>query len=140
MPDPDEDIIELYHNHAICEQFHSEIKTDMDMERMPSGKFDTNALILKLGMIAYNVLRIISTEAMKKNDMPVRHKTPQDTDCDRTAYADRRTSDNPRQKNFIGTWEKQFLGECFSQNMARIVRRLIFLIRLFEGISMPFWL
>lgn len=75
LQDPDEDIIELYHNHAICEQFHSEIKTDMDMERMPSGKFDTNARILKLGMIAYNVLRIIGTEAMKKNDMPVRHKT-----------------------------------------------------------------
>lgn len=73
--DSDADIIKLYHNHAICEQFHSEIKTDMDMERMPSGKFDTNALILKLSMIAYNVLRIIGTEAMKKNDMPVRHKT-----------------------------------------------------------------
>ena len=42
---------------------------------MTSGKFDTNALILKLGMIAYNVLRIIGTEAMKKNDMPIRHKT-----------------------------------------------------------------
>lgn len=75
LPDSDENVIELYHNHAICEQFHSEIKTDMDMERMPSGKFYTNALILKLGMIAYNVLRIIGTEAMKKNDMPVRHKT-----------------------------------------------------------------
>ena len=75
LPDSDADIIKLYHNHAICEQFHSEIKTDMDMERLPSGKFDTNALILKLSMIAYNVLRIIGTEAMKKNDMPVRHKT-----------------------------------------------------------------
>lgn len=71
--DPDEDIIELYHNHAICEQFHSEIRTNM--ERMPSGKFDTNALILKLGMITYNILRIIGTTAMNKNDTPVRHKT-----------------------------------------------------------------
>ena len=26
----DEDVIELYHNHAVCEQYHSEIKTDMD--------------------------------------------------------------------------------------------------------------
>ncbi len=72
---PDEEVIELYHNHAVCEQYHSEIKTDMDIERLPSGKFDTNALILKLGMLAYNILRIIGTEAMKKNDMPVRHKT-----------------------------------------------------------------
>ena len=44
----DEDIIALYHNHAVCEQYHSEIKTDMGIERLPSGKFDTNALILKL--------------------------------------------------------------------------------------------
>lgn len=75
LPDSDEDIIALYHNHAICEQFHSEVKTDMGIERLPSGKFDTNALILKLSMIAYNILRIIGTEAMKKHDMPIRHKT-----------------------------------------------------------------
>ena len=75
LPDPDEDVIGLYHNHAICEQFHSEIKTDMGIERLPSGKFDTNALILKLGMIAYNILRIIGTEAMKKCDMPIRRDT-----------------------------------------------------------------
>ena len=43
------------------------------IRRLPSGKFETNALILKLAMIAYNVLRIIGTEAMKKQDMPVRH-------------------------------------------------------------------
>lgn len=29
LSDSDVDIIELYHNHAICEQFHSEIKSDM---------------------------------------------------------------------------------------------------------------
>ncbi len=71
----DEEIIELYHNHAVCEQYHSEIKTDMGIERLPSGKFETNALILKLTMIAYNILRIIGTAAMKGNDMPVRHNT-----------------------------------------------------------------
>ena len=61
----DEKVIALYHNHAVCEQYHSEIKTDMGIERLPSGKFDTNALILKLTMIAYNILRIIGTAAMK---------------------------------------------------------------------------
>lgn len=71
----DEEVIELYHNHAVCEQFHSELKTDMNIERMPSGKFETNALILKLAMIAYNILRIIGTVAMKKKDMPIRHST-----------------------------------------------------------------
>ena len=70
----DEKVIELYHNHAVCEQYHSEIKTDMDVERLPSGKFDTNALVLKLTMLAYNILRIIGTEAMKRRDMPMKHK------------------------------------------------------------------
>lgn len=71
----DEEVIALYHNHAVCEQYHSEIKTDMGIKRLPSGKFETNALILKLAMIAYNILRIIGTAAVKGNDMPVRHST-----------------------------------------------------------------
>jgi len=71
----DEEVIELYHNHAVCEQYHSEIKTDMGVERLPSGKYDTNALMLKLTMLAYNILRIIGTEAMQAQDMPIRHKT-----------------------------------------------------------------
>lgn len=69
----DKEVIALYHNHAVCEQHHSEIKTDMGVERLPSGKFETNALILKLTMIAYNILHIIGTEAMKQHNMPVRH-------------------------------------------------------------------
>ena len=59
LGDPDEEIIRLYHAHGECEQFHSEVKTDMDLEQLPSGKFATNALVLELGMIAYNILRMI---------------------------------------------------------------------------------
>ena len=55
----DQEIIHLYHAHGECEQFHSEIKTDMDLERLPSGKFNTNALILELAIMAYNILRMI---------------------------------------------------------------------------------
>lgn len=55
----DQEIINLYHAHGECEQFHSEVKTDMVLERLPSGKFETNALILELGMMAYNILRMI---------------------------------------------------------------------------------
>jgi hypothetical protein len=35
-------IIDLYADHATHEQFHTEFKTDMDLVRLPSGKFDTN--------------------------------------------------------------------------------------------------
>lgn len=66
----DEEVIELYHNHAVCEQYHSELKSDMNVERLPSGKFDTNALVLKLAMIAFNILRVIGTEAMRGNGAP----------------------------------------------------------------------
>ena len=57
-------IIRLYHEHGTSEQFHSELKTDMDLERLPSGKFSTNGLILLLGMFAYNALRLIGQRSL----------------------------------------------------------------------------
>ena len=59
LGETDREIIRLYHAHGECEQYHSEIKTDMDIEHLPSGKFDTNALVLELSIIAYNILRMI---------------------------------------------------------------------------------
>ena len=56
---PERDVIRLYEGRGTSEQFHAEIKSDMDMERLPSGKFATNALILTLGGLAYNILRAI---------------------------------------------------------------------------------
>ena len=44
----DETIIELYQKHGEMEQYHSEIKTDLNAEQLPSGKFATNELILEL--------------------------------------------------------------------------------------------
>jgi hypothetical protein len=76
-----EEIIELYHQHGTSEQYHSEIKSDMGLERLPSGKFATNALVLLLSMVAYNILRIIGQTALEENDnlppgqkMPIRKK------------------------------------------------------------------
>ena len=66
LGDSDEDIIALYHAHGECEQFHSEIKTDMGVERLPSGKFDTNELVLELTVLAYNILRMIGQEAVRQ--------------------------------------------------------------------------
>jgi len=59
---PKEQVIGLYEDHGTSEQFHSEIKSDLDVERLPSGKFATNAtgsgpvqaLILTLAGLAYN--------------------------------------------------------------------------------------
>ena len=74
LPLTDQEIIELYHAHGESEQYHSEIKTDMDIERLPSGKFETNKLVLELTVIAYNILRIIGQESLKKRDDPGRKK------------------------------------------------------------------
>lgn len=54
-----EEVISLYRDHATSEQFHSEFKTDLDLERLPSGKFATNALVMALGCLTYNILRAI---------------------------------------------------------------------------------
>jgi hypothetical protein len=52
-------VIEFYKGHALCEQYHSELKTDMDLERLPSGKFATNDLVMCCAGLAYNILRAV---------------------------------------------------------------------------------
>jgi len=69
-----QEILALYRDHATSEQFHSEIKTDLDLERLPSGKFASNTLILTLGLFTYNMLRWIGLEGLLGADSPVRHK------------------------------------------------------------------
>ena len=71
---PEEQVIKLYKGQAVCEQYHSEFKTDLDIERLPSGKFATNALILSLAALAYNILRIIGQLGLVGWGSPVRHK------------------------------------------------------------------
>ena len=68
-----EDIIELYRQHATSEQFHSEFKTDLDLDRLPSGKFATNALVMALGAFVYNILRFIGQTGLIAPFGPVRH-------------------------------------------------------------------
>jgi len=69
----DGDIIQLYKDHANCEQFHSEFKTDLDLERLPSGKLATNDLVMALGTLAYNMLRYMGLEGLIGEKTPIRH-------------------------------------------------------------------
>lgn len=59
-----ETIIALYHDHGTSEQFHSELKTDMDVERLPSGSMKVNELVLTISMLAFNTLRFIGQSAL----------------------------------------------------------------------------
>lgn len=68
----DQQIMALYSDHATSEQFHSEFKTDLDLERLPSGKFDTNNLVMAFATMGYNVLRWMGLR-LTAPDAPVRH-------------------------------------------------------------------
>jgi hypothetical protein len=73
---PVEDVIGLYQQHATCEQFHSELKSDIGLERFPSAKFATNRLVLACAQIAFNVLRLLG-ERMQQN-RPTPPKRPRE--------------------------------------------------------------
>ncbi len=80
LPGEAEEIVELYHLHATSEQFHSEIKSDMDIERLPSQKFKTNQLVLALSTLAFNVLRLIGQTALEfkhENQSKTKKQQPQ---------------------------------------------------------------
>lgn len=70
---PAPEVIEHYRYHGTHEQFHSEIKSDLDLERLPSGKFDTNDAILHLGSFAYNCLRLLGQLGLTGEIAPIRH-------------------------------------------------------------------
>jgi hypothetical protein len=61
-------VILLYHDHGTCEQFHSEIKSDMDLERLPSEHFSTNSGIMVLALMAYNLLRLCGQESLREDN------------------------------------------------------------------------
>jgi hypothetical protein len=69
--DPVETIIELYHDHATSEQYHAEFKGEIDLERLPSGKFKTNQLVLHCALVAYNNLRLIGQLANECDLIPL---------------------------------------------------------------------
>lgn len=68
----EETVIQLYADHGTSEQYHSEFKTDLDIERLPSGKFATNALVLSMSALAYNILRWIGQNGLLGPNSPKR--------------------------------------------------------------------
>ena len=51
----------------------SEFKADLDLERLPSGKFATNTLIFNLAGLVYNVLKYLGSVAESKDVQMKRH-------------------------------------------------------------------
>lgn len=65
-----ERIIALSANQATSEQFHAKFKTDLDVERLSSGKFATNALVLACIMLAYIILHWLGQRGLLSTGCP----------------------------------------------------------------------
>ena len=66
-----ETVFSLYKDHATSEQYHSEIKNDLNFERFASGKYRVNTMLLAALTNAYNTLRIIGhLTLLNQYDLP----------------------------------------------------------------------
>ncbi|MHB8348687.1 MAG: IS1380 family transposase [Acidiferrobacterales bacterium] len=72
LTDPVDEILPWYPDHGTMEQFHSEYKTDLDLERLPSGKFATNQLVLSVALLTFNILRIMGQATLGDPAVPLR--------------------------------------------------------------------
>ena len=53
----------------------SELKSDLDIEQLPSGKLCVNRIVLLCGMLAFNLLRTLGQEVIVRVDLaPVKIK------------------------------------------------------------------
>ncbi|MBQ7271771.1 MAG: IS1380 family transposase [Campylobacter sp.] len=68
------EISNLYKNHATSEQYHSEVKTDMNMELLPSHAFATNKAFFALVAVAFNINRNIGDSAVACDTSFQHHK------------------------------------------------------------------
>ncbi len=55
-----DEVIALYHDLGTSEQCHSELKSDLGIEQLPSGKISVNKIVMLCGMLAFNLLRTVS--------------------------------------------------------------------------------
>ena len=60
-----EEVIRLYHQPGTSEQFPSELKSDLHIQRLPSGKFGVNGMILQVAMVAFNTLRYLGQRSLE---------------------------------------------------------------------------
>lgn len=74
LPVDAKEVISLYHDHGTSEQFHSEFKSDMGIERLPSHAFAANQLNLDIAMLSFNILRYIGQEAVSMDVLPVKSR------------------------------------------------------------------
>jgi hypothetical protein len=70
LPCGEMQVEKIYHMHGTMEQYHAELKSDMGVERLPSGKFHANMLTLLFAMIAFNLLRRVGMTLLRSDKTP----------------------------------------------------------------------
>ena len=70
--EPPQTVIALYRDHGTSEQFHSELKSDMNVERLPSGMFAVSAMVLQVAMVPFNILRFLGQSVLGMEELPYR--------------------------------------------------------------------
>jgi len=71
----DKEVLKLYRMRGTSEQFHSEFKSEMDMERLPSGKFQVNSAFLLMGMLTYNMLKVVAEDMVVQKALGLKKAT-----------------------------------------------------------------
>ncbi|MDR2123936.1 MAG: transposase [Desulfovibrio sp.] len=69
------DVLRLYRDRGTCGQYFAEIKSELDLERLPSGKFCVNELFFQLGMFVNNMLRVMGQSLLCPEIMKMKKVT-----------------------------------------------------------------
>ena len=69
-----EKLFDLYKDHPTSEKYRAEVKSEMNLDRLPSKKFSVKSLILNIGTITFNILRFINENALEIDDSFQHHK------------------------------------------------------------------
>jgi hypothetical protein len=70
LPSAELQVEKVYHMQGTMEQYHAELKSDMGVERLPSGKFHANMMTLLFSMIAFNLLRRVGMTLLRSEKTP----------------------------------------------------------------------
>lgn len=71
----DADVLKLYRDRGTCEQYFAELKSELDLERLPSGKFAVNELYFQLGVFVSNMLRVMGAALLNGERLGIKPAT-----------------------------------------------------------------
>lgn len=57
----------------LTSNFIAKLKTDLDLERLPSGKFHSNFIVCTLASLSLNILGLTGQKITNQKNAPMRH-------------------------------------------------------------------